>query len=200
MIRLWRLILLLFGVFLFGITVLRWVQPARTDGLYLTIYGSRSVFDCCHTYMVNEDKRQANRVRVGSSEQPTILSPISADGMWMYARTRLSTSWALYLIHLPTNTILRAADEAAEGETYFWSSTDNILYYARVVPGESMAYYQVSPQALTPVRLTDPIFGFVRSTSQRGLPYTEFDPLIPMLYAVLVLFVAGGLTRLTRDH
>lgn len=175
--------------------MIRWVQPARTEHTYLTIYGSQSIFDCCHTYMVNEEKREANRVRVGSTEQPTVVSPFSPDGRWRFAQTQLSRSVVVYLIPLPVGEIVRLPEEVGEGIEYFWSAEEPVLYYSRLLPKENMlAYYRVSPYEREPVQLTDPIFGFVRSTSQRGLPYTEFDPTIPLVYSMLVLFVAGGLS------
>jgi hypothetical protein len=199
--RFWKSVLFLFGVFLFGITVLRWIQPAQTEGLYLTIYGSRYGLTCCATYMIDEDKRRASRVRVGSTRQPSDHNPVSPDGEWMYARTRLSRSWAMYLIPLNGGEIIKLPDEVADGNSFFWSLEEGTqkLYYSRSIPGESQAYYRVTPVEHNPVQLTDPMFDFVRATYQEGLPYTTFSPWIPLFYSMLVLFAAGSLSYWRRS-
>lgn len=198
--RFWRLLFFLFGFFLFVITVARWIQPPRPEKLYLTVYGSRYGLSCCVTYMVDEDKRRASRVQVGSTRQPTDNNPISPDGTWMYARTRLSRSWAMYLVSLPDGGVVRLPDQVAEGNTFFWSLEEgkNKLYYARSIPGESLAYYVVRPDQHSPIQLTNPMFDFVRATYQERLPYTTFSPWIPLLYSLLMLFVAGGITHWRR--
>lgn len=195
MIRFWRIFLLLFGLGLFIAVWVRGLQPAETKGLYRVVYGDLHGRYCCASFMINEEKRTANRVQVGVIEQPTDQTPISPSGAWQFAYVQTPRQWVVYLIPQGGGEPLRLPNEVGNSWLMHWGSRSDTLYFLQRGMNFRSALFRATPAAPQPVKITRYIFGEVRSIHEQPLPTTHFTPYGLLFMCINILVIGGALGR-----
>lgn len=197
--RFYRILLFLFGVFLFIVAVLRAIQPQTVQETYLMIYGMRAGGNCCETYLLNPDKRTPNRAQVGVSAQSSDLSPISPSQAWRLAHVR-TRRLEVYLLPLkdPTQEPIQLDQRLGRSWQYIqWSGQGDKLYYLDWAGGIAAALFEVTPENdWQPEQVSPPMFSHVRTMQEQGLPYTTYFPWVLIGLAINVLVIAVLLPKI----
>lgn len=201
MTRFWTCICLLLGGFLLVSTVIRAVQPRQTTGVYQVVYGDlHGGLICCTAYLINEPRRQANRAQVGLLQQDDSLpdSNVSLSGDWKFANVLVSLMGDYRAYFIPTNgdDPMPLPAPVSDGWYAHWSTRNDTLYYfAREGARYESALFRVSPDQPNPVRLSNYVFGVIRTFQEQPLPTTQFSPWALLVISFNLLLI-GGLWRL----
>ena len=193
MIRFWRLLFFIFSLSIFIPTVLRTIQPQESTGLYQVIYGDTFPRVCCSAFLINEERREANRVRLGVADQPAAVSQISPSNDWRFANVSTPQGNRSYLIPLDGSDPMRLPEAVNNVEDAFWSTQADVLFYLQRNEFLTTALFRLTPDNPDPVRLSRYQFFNIRTIHEQPLPTTSFTPLVLLFYTVNMLVIAGGL-------
>ena len=193
------------GLTLFMMTAIQTMRPAQASETYTLIYGNRNVFRCCASYLINEDKREANRVQIANVNAPRISNPLSPSGEWRFAYVRTNLpGYQVYLVPTNGEAPRKLPSVVGLSEWMHWGAEEDTLYYLGRVSSYETAFHKISPNDPQPVQLSrfQFEFGRVRSIQQQPLPNTGgFSPYMLFVWSVLSLTIAGGLhhSLVSRD-
>ncbi|MFP4322532.1 MAG: hypothetical protein ACLFTK_08770 [Anaerolineales bacterium] len=193
--RFFKFAAFIMGLSLFVLSLVQATRPSQADDLYPTVYGDLPGGACCGVYMVTEQRLDAQRVNIDRIVQPQnpALS-ISPSREWRFAHVLMPRGTEVYLLPLPEGDPVRLPETVADGWYLNWATERDVLYFlGRNLDGES-AFYRLSPQDITPERMTDYAFLSVRSVHEQRLPRSEpFVPWVPLFLSLNFLGLAASL-------
>jgi hypothetical protein len=194
MARFWTWLLLLLGGLLFSLTLIRTLQPRQSVGLYQVVYGDLHGLQCCAAYLINEPRHQANRVRVGLIKQdeddPSNVSP-SGDWKFVNVLVSLNNTYRAYFIPTDGRPPMALPPQVGDGWYAHWDGQQDVLYYfAREGLDFESALFRISPSEPQPVRLSNYMFGLIRTFQQQPLPTTHFSPWALLFISINLLVIA----------
>lgn len=196
MIRFWRIVLLCFGIFsLLGATI-KTLQPAETDQSFMLIYADYHGTICCSAFLINETRRMANRVDLGTFQQADLADRVSPDGRWRWANVRTPTGYTLYLLRNDIDAPpLRMPESVTRIYEIYWGEPDVLYYLAAPLGGYELALFRLKPDDPQPILLTDYQFepGRVRSVQEYRLDHSlSWSPWLGYLLAFSALIAGLG--------